>query len=90
MKKIVSVLTICLALLAFSGVLHAQGDKVQFGAYSRALQQTNRLGKSDTLHSDNISQGNLLVDLAIHVNPDKNTQVSTILRLKSDLGGFYG
>ncbi|HWZ21674.1 MAG TPA: hypothetical protein VNW06_03420 [Cytophagaceae bacterium] len=90
MKKIVSVLTIFLTLLAFSGVLHAQGDKVQFGAYSRTLQQTNRLGKSDTLHSDNISQGSLLVDLGIHVNPDKNTQVSTILRLKSDLGGFYG
>ena len=90
MKKIVSVLTIFLTLLAFSGVLYAQGDKVQFGAYSRALQQTNRLGKSDTLHTDNISQGSLLVDLGIHVNPDKNTQVSTILRLKSDLGGFYG
>ena len=89
MKKIVSVLTICLTLLAFSGV-YAQGDKVQFGAYSRALQQTSRLGKSDTLHADNTSQGNLLVDLGIHVNPDKNTQVSTILRLKSDLGGFYG
>jgi hypothetical protein len=90
MKKIVSVLTICLTLLAFSGLLYAQGDKVQFGAYSRALQQTNRLGNSDTLHADNLSEGHLLVDLGIHVNPDKNTQVSTILRLKSNLGGFYG
>ncbi len=54
------------------------------------MLQTNRLGKSDTTYADNISQGSLLVDLGIHVNPDKNTQVSTILRLRSDLGGFYG
>ncbi|HSZ72225.1 MAG TPA: hypothetical protein VK750_06075 [Cytophagaceae bacterium] len=77
-------------VLVSSRVVFAQdGDKVKFGAYGRALQQNTHLGNNDTLHSDNVSKGHVLVDLGIHINPDKRTEVQAILRMKSDIGGFY-
>jgi hypothetical protein len=77
-------------VLVSSRVLFAQdSDKVKFGAYGRALQQNSRLGDKDTLHADNISKGHVLVDLGININPDKRTEVQAILRMKSDIGGFY-
>ena len=68
----------------------AQDDKVKFGAYSRALQQTNTLTSNDTLHADKTSTGHVLLDLGIHITPDKRTEIQAIVRLKSDLNGFYG
>lgn len=64
-------------------------DKVKFGAYGRALQQNTTLGGDDTLHADNISKGHVLVDLGININPDKRTEVQAIIRMRSDIGGFY-
>jgi hypothetical protein len=90
MKKALSVITICLAVLSTYSTVKAQGDNIKFGAYGRALQQTSRLDKKDTLNVDNTSNGQVLIDLGIKVNPDKKTEIQTILRLKSNLGGFYG
>ncbi len=65
-------------------------DKVKFGAYGRALQQNTTLGEeNDTLHADNVSRGHVLVDLGININPDKRTEVQAIIRMRSDIGGFY-
>ena len=77
-------------MLISSGVMFAQdADKVKFGAYGRALQQNTTLGDADTLHADNVSKGHVLVDLGIHINPDKRTEVQAIIRMRSDIGGFY-
>jgi hypothetical protein len=65
------------------------GDKVKFGAYGRALQQNTTLGDDDTLNADNVSKGHVLVDLGININPDKRTEVQAIIRMRSDIGGFY-
>jgi hypothetical protein len=70
--------------------LHAQDDKIKFGAYARALQQTNKLGEEDTLNVDNTSSGHVLVDFGINANPDKKTEIVAIVRFRSDLGGFFG
>ena len=90
MKKALSVITICLAVLSSYSTVKAQSDNIKFGAYGRAIQQNNRLDKKDTLNIDNTSSGQVLFDLGIKVNPDKKTEISSILRLKSNLGGFYG
>lgn len=90
MKKALSVITICLAVLSSYSTVKAQGDNIKFGAYGRALQQNSRLDKKDTLNIDNTSGGQVLFDLGIKVNPDKKTEISSILRFKSNLGGFYG
>ena len=90
MKKVLSIITICFAVLVSYTTVHAQGDNVKFGAYGRALQQTSRLDKRDTLNPDLTSEGHVLMDLGIKVNPDKKTEIQSILRLKSNLGGFYG
>jgi len=89
MKKALLVITICLAAVSHYTQVNAQ-DNIRFGAYGRALQQTSRLDKKDTLNTDNTSEGNLLIDLGIKVNPDKKTEIQTILRLNSAMGGFYG
>lgn len=90
MKKVLSVITICLAVLSSYSTVKAQGDNIKFGAYGRALQQTSRLDKKDTLNPDIIGEGHVLMDLGIKINPDKKTEIQSILRLKSNLGGFYG
>ncbi len=64
-------------------------DKVKFGAYGRALQQNTTLGDDDTLNADNVSKGHVLVDLGININPEKRTEVQAIIRMRSDIGGFY-
>jgi hypothetical protein len=77
-------------VLLNSVILHAQDDKVKFGAYSRAYQQHGKLGEEDTLNVDNVSNGHVLVDLGLNINPDRKTEIQTIMRFRSELGGFYG
>ena len=77
-------------LVSGHAALAQDSDKVKFGAYGRALQQNTTLGEeNDTLHADNISKGHVLVDLGININPDKRTEVQAIIRMRSDIGGFY-
>jgi hypothetical protein len=90
MKKALSVITICLAVLSSYAPAKAQSDNIKFGAYGRALQQNNKLDKKDTLNTDNTSTGQVLIDLGIKVNPDKKTEIQSILRLQSNIGAFYG
>ncbi|MBX9851076.1 MAG: hypothetical protein K2X86_04875 [Cytophagaceae bacterium] len=77
-------------VLLNSFTIFAQDDKIKFGAYARALQQNNKLGEEDTLNIDNTSGGHVLVDLGVNINPDKKTEIVAIVRLRSDLGGFFG
>ncbi len=70
-------------------LMNAQDDKIKFGAYARALQQSNTLGKSDTLNPDNTSKGNVLLDLGLNINPDKKTEIQAIIRFNNNFSGFY-
>jgi hypothetical protein len=76
-------------LVSSHAVFAQDSDKVKFGAYGRALQQNTTLDAEDTLHADNVSKGHVLVDLGININPDKRTEVQAIIRMRSDIGGFY-
>lgn len=79
-------------LVAFLSVstLKAQDDKIKFSAISRAMQLNNKLDKADTIHIDNTSSGNVLLDLGININPDKKTEIQAIIRFNNNIGGFYG
>ncbi|MFN3404035.1 MAG: hypothetical protein ACK40G_08060 [Cytophagaceae bacterium] len=84
------IFTFALTAVFIQLTAEAQDDKIKFSAYGRALQQTNRLGEKDTLNVDNTSAGHVLVDLGIQMNPDKKTEIGAIVRLRSELGGFFG
>ncbi|HEY8401815.1 MAG TPA: hypothetical protein VIK89_11155 [Cytophagaceae bacterium] len=90
MNRKLYILALIVSTSFSSLITFAQDDKIKFGAYSRAIQETNRLGKEDTTHADQTSSGHVLVDLGININPDKNTEIQAIMRLKSELGGFFG
>ena len=70
-------------------LMNAQDDKIKFGAYARAMQQTNTLGKADTLNPDRTNKGNVLLDLGININPDKKTEIQAIIRFNNNFSGFY-
>ena len=84
-KKFILLFFVLVSVSAFA----QDNDKVKFGAYGRALQQNTTLAADDTTHADNISKGHVLVDLGININPDKRTEVQAIIRMRSDIGGFY-
>ncbi len=81
-------LVVCGALIS-SGAL-AQGDKVKFNAVSRTLQQTSQLSEDDTVSLDRMSNGHTLIDFGLNINPDRNTEIQTIFRFRTELGGFFG
>ncbi|MDB5257208.1 MAG: hypothetical protein JWM14_1903 [Chitinophagaceae bacterium] len=84
-KKLILLFLALISVSAFA----QDNDKVKFGAYGRALQQNTTLGNDDTLNADNVSKGHVLVDLGVNINPDKRTEVQAIIRMRSDIGGFY-
>lgn len=84
--------SICLAVvstLLAPCMLMAQSDKVKFGAVSRTFIESDEL-KNDTVNASKINSGYTLVDLGLNINPDRNTEIQSVIRFKSDIGGFYG
>lgn len=67
----------------------AQSDKVKFGAYARTFYHNTKVDSKDTLSPKKYSEGYTLADLSVNINPDKNTEIQSILRFSSQLGGFY-
>ncbi len=88
MKKGIYLAAFVSALLA-PGLLKAQSDKVKFGAISRTFIENDKL-KNDTVNASKINSGYTLLDLGININPDKNTEIQSVIRFRSDIGGFYG
>jgi hypothetical protein len=76
--------------VAISSSVSGQDDKVKFGAVGRALQQNSQLDATDTINAHRNNSGHVLVDLGLNLNPDKKTEIQAIMRLRSDLSGFYG
>lgn len=75
--------------LATSLVTYGQEDKVKFGAISRGLIQESTL-QNDTVNPYKENTSNALVDLRVNINPNRKTEIGTVIRFKGDLGGFYG
>ncbi|MFK8057666.1 MAG: hypothetical protein AB8F78_16185 [Saprospiraceae bacterium] len=95
------VLAIGLAGTGFAQVgLGSDGDnkesdkKIRFNGMGRAnMQQTQLDGPIlDTLNGevDRVTDGEFVLDLAINATPNKVTEVQAILRLRNELGGFFG
>ncbi len=66
-----------------------QTDIVKFGAISRGLIQESKLA-NDTVNTNRSNSGNALIDLRVNINPNKKTEIGTVIRMNAPLGGFYG
>ena len=75
--------------LSCSIACFGQSDKVKFGAVGRGLVQEATLA-DDTLNPIRNNTASTMVDLRLNINPNKKTEIGTVVRMKSDIGGFYG
>jgi hypothetical protein len=83
-------LAVFASTLLAPNLIKAQADKVKFGAVSRTFLESDKLGNNDTVNVGSIKSGYTLVDLGININPEKNTEIQSVIRFKTDFGGFYG
>lgn len=84
-----------LIISAFLGALsvNAQsGKKVQFVGSARSLLSNTRFetGEPDTVTSKKSAGGYALIDLGFKINPNASTEILGMVRVKNDLGGFWG
>ncbi|MDA3883702.1 MAG: hypothetical protein PF481_10510 [Bacteroidales bacterium] len=86
MKKIHLILTFTFLCIAS----FAQNEKITFNGTTRGMMEHNWLPPSDTLNIDNNIGGDALVDLRLNILPIENIRVSATLRLKNEIGGFWG
>lgn len=72
-----------------------EGPKtVQFNGLGRTILQQSEIGgdlfKEDTTTARQLTDGEFLLDVAINAQPNDNTEVQGILRLRNEFGGFFG
>lgn len=79
---------------AKASVKEEDKPKLQFNGLGRTIiSQTGIDGdilKADSSTIENITDGEFLLDLQVNANPNKNSEVSTIIRLRNEFGGFFG
>ena len=67
---------------------------VQFNGLGRTILSNTDLDgnilKSDTSTARQLTDGEFLLDVAINAQPNENTEVQGILRLRNEFGGFFG
>ena len=83
----------CLLILNYFSVnLYSQNEKkIQFVGTARSiLNNDDILVKDDTITSKSNMGGYALIDLGVNIFPNKNTEVLGMIRIKNQLGGFYG
>ncbi|HXA01950.1 MAG TPA: hypothetical protein VNW99_08180 [Cytophagaceae bacterium] len=85
-----NLIILTLFAVAFASSVYAQDDKVKFSAVGRALEQNSKLNATDTINAHRNNAGHALIDLGININPDKKTEILAVMRLRSDLSGFFG
>ena len=77
--------------VAFSFTISlAQSDLVKFGAISRGVLQESTLDEADTTNPNRNSGGQTVVDLRMNINPNRKTEIGSVIRLQSELGGYFG
>jgi len=71
-----------------------EGRKVWLSGASRGLIYADNFetggSETDTVTPRKTQSGYALVDLGIHVQPTKNVEIQGMLRIRNDLGGFWG
>ena len=83
----------CLLILNYFTInLYSQNEKkIQFVGTARSiLNNDDILVKDDTITSKSNMGGYALIDLGVNIFPNKNTEVLGMIRIKNQLGGFYG
>ncbi len=106
MKHILQTISLIGTLLFMANVAVAQDGsslpsqddepekKVQFNGLGRTTLSNAALDgnilKSDTTTARQLTDGEFLLDLAVNAQPNENTEVQGILRLRNEFGGFFG
>jgi hypothetical protein len=85
-----NLIILTLFAVTFVSSVYAQDDKVKFSAIGRAIEQNSKLDAIDTINAHRNNSGHALIDLGININPDKKTEILAVMRLRSELGGFFG
>jgi hypothetical protein len=79
---------------AKASVQEKEGPKLSFNGLGRTyIGQTSIGGEildTDSSTVASLTDGEFLLDLAINAQPNKKTEVQTILRLRNEFGGFFG
>ena len=70
------------------------GPGLRFNGLGRAYIQQSELGgalaDTDTTTAGQLSNGNFVLDLAVNAQPNRVTEVQGTIRLRNELGGFFG
>ncbi len=79
---------------AKASVKQEDKPKLEFNGLGRTIiSQTGIDGdilEADSSTIENITDGEFLLDLQVNATPNKNSEVSTIIRLRNEFGGFFG
>jgi len=88
MKSLLTILSFSLA--AFT--LAQNGKKVQFVGGARAVMSNMdfQTDEEDTVTPRKSAGGYALIDLGFRINPNEQTEILGMIRVKNDLGGFWG
>ena len=93
MKRNLLLLKIIFGILFSNLSIYSQtNENIWFDGVSRAYfaRDAINVNVTDTLSARNVSNGYSLLDLNTHVNPIKDIEIFTQLRLKNSFGSFFG
>lgn len=88
MKKIL----FCIGLVISGLLVQAQtaNPKIQFNGVARGDMSHNWLSSDDTTNVDQSLGGAALIDLHLDIRPSDAVRISSTLRVKNAIGGFWG
>ncbi|MEM9999052.1 MAG: hypothetical protein AAF809_15215, partial [Bacteroidota bacterium] len=101
MRLFTHVLPLALALLVPHAVWaqapnddDERGLGLRFNGMGRTLLQQSDLGGDlaarDTISNESRTDGEFVLDLALNAQPNENTEVQGVIRLRNEFGGFFG
>lgn len=68
-----------------------EGKKVQFVGGARSLvSHSNFTSEDDTVTAPKSTGGYALIDFGVKINPNANTEIMGMVRIKNEFGGFWG
>lgn len=83
-------LFIGLVMISLSMQAQTANPKIQFNGVARGDMSHNWLSPDDTINADQSLGGSALVDLHLDIRPNDAVRISTTLRVKNKIGGFWG
>ena len=94
MKRNLLLLNIIFGILFSNISLYSQTqENIWFDGFSSSYFTRDAIDKSDkedTLSARNVSNGYSLLDLNIHINPIKEIEIFSQLRIRNSFGSFFG